>query len=140
MTRPDIWVTVEDHRVLTRLLDEALQEGRLGAATWLANELSRARVVPAQAVPPDCMTLHASGRFVDLRGRAVREGTLVPTRGRSSRGVVPVLSEIGTALLGLRAGQSIHWRDAHGRQRGVGLLELTHQPERAGGRQPDSRT
>jgi len=139
VANPDIWITTDDQLVVAALLEQALQGGRhLSAAIWLTNELSRARIVPVAQVPPDCMTLYASGRYVDLNTRAIREATLVPVAGRSLRGVVSVLSENGAALFGLRAGQTIRWRDTYGRARALELVELTHQPERAN-HSPNSR-
>lgn len=128
---PDIIVTLDDNRKLTALVQEALHQGNYSAASRLAEELSRARLVPAEEVPHDCLTLNASGVYVDERSKAVREVTLVASRQqRSTFGLMSVLSEVGTALLGLSQGQCISWRDASGGTRAVRLLEVRFQPER----------
>lgn len=79
-------------------------------------ELARAETIPSEALPLDVVRMGARVRF-RTRGGGVREVTLVyPDHADIDRGRISVLTPIGTALLGLRAGQSIAWRTRDGRK------------------------
>jgi regulator of nucleoside diphosphate kinase len=121
---PPITVTHEDLAVLHEVVRRALAEGRYAAASRLGNELHRARVVRSSEVPANCLTLNVFGRYLDEHSGAVRDVVLVSGRGRPAVGAVPVLSRVGTALIGLSAGQRIGWRDSLGRTRATRLLSV----------------
>lgn len=126
----DILVTLDDWTELTGILARELAEGRFRSASLLAIRLGQARVVPTAEIPPECMTMHACGRYRDDSG-AIREATLVyPGHQRASRMLVSVTSELGAALLGLSVGMRTSWHGVLG-PRSVELLEVQHQPERA---------
>lgn len=79
-------------------------------------ELARAETMPTEALPVDVVRMGAQVRFRTRSGGA-REVTLVyPEQADIDLGRVSVLTPIGTALLGLRAGQSIAWRTRDGRK------------------------
>lgn len=119
---PDIIITHEDLPVLSRIVEDAMEEGRYEAASRLGNELHRAQVMPAATAPRDCLTLNVVGQYLEERSGAVREAILVAGEGRPSAGTVSVLSRMGTALLGLSTGQRIGWADPQGRPRMLQLL------------------
>jgi regulator of nucleoside diphosphate kinase len=97
----------------------------------LQGELARAIVVSDEAVPPDVVTMHSRVTYVDEATGMRREVTLVyPPEADGTQGLVSVLAPVGTALLGLSAGQSIDWAFPDGRRR-----RLTVQ----GVRQPAAR-
>src|SRR5690606_19439235 len=121
---PDIIVTHEDLPVLSRIIENAMEDGRYEAASRLGNELHRARVVPTTLAPRDCLILNAVGKYLEERSGAVREAILVAGESRPSAGTVSVLSQIGTALLGLSAGQRIGWTDSQGKPRILRLLDV----------------
>ena len=127
---PDIIVTHEDLPVLSRIVEKAMEEGRYEAASRLGNELHRARVVPTAMAPRDCLILNAVAQYLEERSGAVQEASLVAGEGRPSAGTVSVLSRVGTALLGLSAGQRIGWADPQGKTRMLRLLEV-RQPQLA---------
>ena len=61
--------------------------------------------------------------------RTVR--VVYPREADSTRGHISVLAPIGSALLGLRVGQSIEWDLPKGRKR-VRVVEIRYQPESHG--------
>ena len=59
-----------------------------------------------------------------------REVTIVfPQLVVSSKKCISVLEPVGTALLGLAAGQSIVWPFPDGTKRSLRLLKIIHQPD-----------
>ncbi|HLS87061.1 MAG TPA: nucleoside diphosphate kinase regulator [Burkholderiales bacterium] len=76
----------------------------------LRGELERAIVVSDEAMPSDVVTMYSRVVYVDERTGAEREVVLVyPSQADAAAGRVSVLAPVGTALLGLSAGQSIEW-------------------------------
>lgn len=129
---PEILLTFEDRQHLAELIASELSAGRYDAVIFLANEISRARTVPAALIPPTCLTLNARGRYLDERSELVRDCTLVlPGRQRASLNMVSVLSDLGAALLGLSVGQRMAWRCRYWGDRSIRLLEVLDRPDGA---------
>lgn len=100
-------------------------------------ELDRARVVPTAELPADVVRM---GSFVTYRddGGAVREVRLVYPQHVTGARTVSVLTPLGTALLGLRAGQSISYRPSWDAEaRSLTALQV-EDPRTAAGRAPDA--
>lgn len=98
----------------------------------LDGELSRGQVVPPGAVPANVVTMNSKVRIRDLGTdreetfTVVFPGTADPTMGRTS-----VLSPVGMAVLGRRAGDVVEgplrqW------MRPARIEEVVSQPEREG--------
>lgn len=84
-------------------------------ADELLHELDRARLVPDQAVPRDVVRMGSIVRYHANGGdRTVQ--LVFPADADISAGKISVLTPIGTALIGLRAGQSITWLTREGRK------------------------
>lgn len=121
---PQIIITHEDLAILSGLIEKAMASGRYAAATRLADELHRAQVVEAARAPRDCLRLNIGGQYLEERSGAVRDIVLVAGRSSAAVGLVSVLSQVGTALLGLSAGQRIGWLDPRGKPRWLRLLRV----------------
>jgi regulator of nucleoside diphosphate kinase len=97
----------------------------------LKRELDRAIVVSSEAMPPDVATMNSLVRYTDVTvGVSITVALVYPAAGRIGQGMVSVLSPLGSALLGLSAGQSIEWQFPDGSWRMLRLEEVLHQPER----------
>jgi regulator of nucleoside diphosphate kinase len=84
----------------------------------LEGELDRARVMAAEDIPPDVVTMHVPVHVTDLDDGEQRTLTLVfPGEADSAQGKISVLAPIGTALLGYRAGDTVEWRVPGGLRR-----------------------
>jgi regulator of nucleoside diphosphate kinase len=91
---------------------------RLDGCEPLQGELARAIVVSDEAVPADVVTMGSRVAYTDESTGVTREITLVyPHEADGARGKVSVLAPVGTALLGLSAGQPIDWEFPDGRLR-----------------------
>ncbi len=111
---PTIILGTTDQRALLSLLDlhdsPAMEE--------LASEIHRAVVVDQGAVPADVVAMNADVVYEDCDTLARREVKLVyPKDASAERGHISVLAPIGSALLGLRVGQTISWQVPSGTKR-----------------------
>jgi len=95
----------------------------------LENELVRAKVVPREKIPQDTVTMNSRVVFEDEATGERREITLVyPGNADIDAGRISVLVPVGTALLGLRAGQSIDWQLPSGERRRYRIVSVPFQP------------
>lgn len=95
---------------------------RLGA------ELAGADVLETRLVPHDVVTMNSRVRYEDESTGEIRDVTIVfPNEVGASSGTVSVLATVGTALLGLAAGESILWPFPDGTLRRLHVLKLIHQ-------------
>ncbi|GJM09040.1 MAG: nucleoside diphosphate kinase regulator [Lysobacteraceae bacterium] len=128
MNDTTITLVRSDYQKLDRLLD-ASSNLTLPGIDMLSDELSRARIVDADEVGPDCVTMNSTVRFIDSEENKAYEMTLVYPEQAGSPGTVSVLAPVGSALLGLRVGQSIRWQVPGGRQVELQVVAVTAQPE-----------
>jgi regulator of nucleoside diphosphate kinase len=126
---PQIYLT---QNYLDRLL--ALVDAQPGERLEkLENELVRATVVPREEIPADVVTMNSRVIFENETTRERREITLVyPEKADIDTSRISVLVPIGTALLGLRVGQSIDWELPDGVRQRYRIVEVPFQPEAAG--------
>lgn len=101
------------HRLRTVLdLHQSLASEELDA------ELHRAQVVQQHSMPADVVAMGREVVYEDAETLVRRRIRLVyPQHSDPKRGWVSVLAPIGSALLGLRLGQSIEWSVPTGRKR-----------------------
>ena len=99
----------------------------------LETELLRANVVPRGKIPHDLVTMNSRVVFENMTTGERREVTLVyPGMADIDAGRISVLVPVGTALLGLRVGQSIDWEGPGGGKRRYRIAAVPYQPEAAG--------
>lgn len=128
-----IVVTQQDLDRLNALIAGVASERNVEAAEALESELARAKVVTPDAVPQDVVTMNSRVRFVDESTGKEREATLVfPQDASANDGRISVLAPVGSALIGLRAGDSIDWPLPNGRNKRLRIVEVLWQPEAAG--------
>jgi regulator of nucleoside diphosphate kinase len=126
---------VEEAIIVTNVdlqhLIPVLEQNDTPASDALDAELRRAQVVDGAAVPPDVVTMNTEVVYEDDTGARRTVRVVYPREADSARGRVSVLAPIGSALLGLRVGQSIEWLLPKGRRR-VRVVEIRYQPESHG--------
>ncbi len=124
---PSLYLTQDDLERLSQLLDA--QSGRFAK---LEGELARAKVVPRADIPRDVVTMNSRVVFENETTAERREVTLVyPHEADIDAGKISVLVPVGTALLGLRVGQSIDWELPSGEKHRYRVIDVPYQPERA---------
>ena len=126
---PQIYLTQDDMDRLLALVD-AYPGKRFDK---LEAELLRAHVVPREKIPPDVVTMNSRVVFENQSSGERREVTLVyPGSADIDAGKISVLVPVGTALLGLRVGQSIDWEGPGGVKQRYRIAAVPYQPEAAG--------
>src|SRR5690349_21540509 len=126
---PQIYLTQTDMDRLLELV-EAYPGQRFDK---LERELLRAKVVPREQLPHDVVTMNSRVLFENETTGERREVTLVyPGTADIDAGRISVLVPVGTALLGLRVGQSIDWELPGGAKRRYRIAAVPYQPEAAG--------
>jgi regulator of nucleoside diphosphate kinase len=125
--RNAIFLTQEDFDRLSDLV--SAQDGRFAK---LEGELERANVVPRAEMPNDVVTMNSRVVFENETTGERREITLVyPAEADIDAGKISILVPVGSALLGLRVGQSIDWELASGEKHRYRVIEVPYQPESA---------
>jgi len=96
----------------------------------LRNELDRAIVVSAEAVPADVVTMGSRVRYVDeATGERCTVTIVYPADADDAKGRISVLTPVGAALLGLSTGQVIEWQFPDGGRRRLRVQSVLRQPE-----------
>jgi regulator of nucleoside diphosphate kinase len=126
---PQIYLTQDDMERLLQLI-EAYPGKRFDR---LEAELLRAKVVPREKIPQDVVTMNSRVLFENETTGERREVTLVyPGMADIDAGRISILVPVGTALLGLRVGQSIDWELPGGAKHRYRIIDVPYQPEAAG--------
>jgi regulator of nucleoside diphosphate kinase len=131
MAERDIFITEEDHEKLTQLLNGVRQRRfrDLEHVEQLDAELDRARVVSADEIPPDVVTMNSQVALRDLdTGEDIVMTLVFPHEANVEGRKVSVLAPLGTAVLGYRAGDVIEWQVPAGTRR-LKVERVLFQPE-----------
>ena len=133
----------ETLRVITELDAARIRElgarlpdrGRgLPALNGLIDVVDReADVVPGAAISPDVVTVNSTVSFRDEATGTVHRVTVVyPSETSVGLRKISVLSPVGAALLGQRAGRLVEVPLPDGTRREIRLMEVHYQPEASG--------
>ena len=119
-------ITDLDHIRLYKLLQ---RQGGGAADAPLGELIDAAELVTPQTVAPDVVTMLTRVRVADPAGDAERSLTLCyPPEADAGQGFISVLSPLGTALLGLRVGETARWRGADGKPAEGVVRAIEFQP------------
>jgi regulator of nucleoside diphosphate kinase len=123
--RPPIVLTSEDRDRLFSLKDAAMEKAP-GVIQFLLEELGRAEIVPpGTVIASPLVRMGSEVKFIDYATDRIEQVRLVyPEEADDSRGWISVLTETGSALLGLGPGQSIHCTFANGITLRFGILDI----------------
>ncbi|WP_242006810.1 nucleoside diphosphate kinase regulator [Aerolutibacter ruishenii] len=128
---PPLMISRFDCERLEALLETPIARGLDTQA--LQAELERAEIVEPAKMPADVITMNSTARFLDENSGEERAMTLVfPRDADGSADKVSILAPVGSALLGLRIGDSIQWPIPGGRTISLRVLSIQYQPEAAG--------
>lgn len=113
---PPIFVLERELNQLTSLVESQLSELFPDETEALRAELERATVMRSDWISSDVVRMHAPVDYLDVvSGRRNRVTIVLPWEADPASGNVSVLAPLGTALLGLRVGDAIHWSTRSGR-------------------------
>ena len=123
--RPQIVIGEIEHRQL-QILAMAGIGHTADAADDLFHEMDRARVVPDAALARDVVRMGSTVRYRTDTGQEQVVTPVYPAHADISAGKISVLTPVGTALIGLRAGQSISWMTRNGRTQVLTAVSVSH--------------
>ena len=122
--KPRITLTAQDYEKLSTLA-RAAENTMPDAAAVLTEELERAHVLARGRHPEHIVCMGCEVEFRDDTTGKVQTVTLVyPDEADISKGRISVLTPVGTALIGLRAGHSITWETRTGDLRRLTVLQV----------------
>ncbi len=127
-----IYITGDDAQRLRRVID-GRRAGNCPDGEYLdvlEQELDRAEIVEAEAIPHDVVTMNSEVRLRDLDSGDVRVYKLVFPNQPRTENSISILAPVGTAILGYRVGDVIEWRVPKGIRR-LEVIEVVFQPEAA---------
>ncbi len=122
-SRPAIVLAEPDFDRLARLA-EAGCDWDLDVAEELRAELERGRIVPLARLPADVVRMGSTVTFETDAGQTRRVTLVYPADADIASGRISVLTPVGTALIGLRVGQSIGWTARDGRSQRLTVLAV----------------
>jgi regulator of nucleoside diphosphate kinase len=123
-TKPTIILSAEDYERLSTLA-HAARKRMPDLADELADEIGRAHVLAKGKHPQQIVCMNSEVEFRDDTTGKVQIVTLVyPEDADISQRKVSVLTPVGTALIGLRTGQSITWKTPNGEVRQLTVLSV----------------
>jgi regulator of nucleoside diphosphate kinase len=123
-SKPTLILSAEDYERLNALANAA-RTRMPDLADQLAHEIGRASVLGKGKHPQDAVCMHSEVEFRDDTTSKVQRVTLVyPDEADISQRKVSVLTPVGTALIGLRAGSSIPWETPSGDLRRLTVLSV----------------
>ena len=104
-------------------------------AAMLLEEIERAELHGPETLPDDAVRLGSEVDFVDDRTHQLRKVKLVlPAEANIAEGRISILTPMGAALYGLRAGSSINWPDLDGHERRITIVRVVQ-----GSRESDTK-
>jgi regulator of nucleoside diphosphate kinase len=129
---PTIFISEEDFARLDRLAASG-ESANHPVAEFLAAELDRAVVRPAEELAPDVVTMNARVTF-RIGAEPAQTRRLVypedyPADG-SGEGYLSVMTPLGAALIGLRAGADLEYETVDGTRRKVTVEAVARQASR----------
>jgi regulator of nucleoside diphosphate kinase len=126
--KPRITLTAADYERLSALARAAMNS-MSDAASDLADEIERARVLQKGRHPVDVVCMGCKVKFRDDTTGKIQTVILVyPDQADISQGKISVLTPIGTALIGLRTESSITWETRTGDLKTLTVLEVREAP------------
>lgn len=119
-----ITLLAEDYERLSVLARAAMSK-MPDLAEVLADEIERAHVLEKGRQPEHMVCMGSDIDFRDDTTGKIQRVTLVyPEQADISHGKISVLTPVGTALIGLRTGQSINWETRSGEIRRLTVIQV----------------
>lgn len=122
--RPRITLSADDYERLSVLAHAAMNR-MPDLASGLIDELERAHVLAKGHHPEHIVRMGSVVEFRDdTTGRTQTITLVFPSEADIAQGKISVLTPVGTALIGLRAGQPITWETPAGEVRELTVLNV----------------
>jgi regulator of nucleoside diphosphate kinase len=121
---PQIVVSSADYERLNDLADASME--RLPeVAEELLSEMERAKVVDAEKVPADVVSMGSTVTFTSDDGQTRTLKLVWPVDESLDEHRISVMTPVGAALIGLAVGQSISWTARDGKHHRLTVTKVT---------------
>jgi len=120
-----------DHDRLRDLLITAKQfaPSKPAVLDVLEHELSRAKIVSPEEIPPYVVTMNTCVRLIDTAtGEEAKYSLVYPADANPQEGKLSILSDLGVAIIGFSVGDTIEWEFPDGVRR-LRIDMIYFQPE-----------
>jgi regulator of nucleoside diphosphate kinase len=127
-----VLITDYDKERLMEMIRDVRELERNGGLQKLEVQLEQAKIVGPREIPEDVVTMNSLIKLRDLD--TLKESECWVRFSRESElfnSIIPILSDLGIALLGSREGDTVEWRGPSGKKRSK-IVEIVYQPERLG--------
>ena len=121
---PQIIVSTSDYELLTDLANASLQR-QPAVAQELLDEMERAKVVDASAVPADVVRMGSTVTFKSDDGQTRTLKLVYPVDESLNDHRISVMTPVGAALIGLGVGQSISWTARDGKNHRLTVTKVS---------------
>lgn len=133
-THQNTRITDRDAARLARVVEDLQRRvsANENGAEALHDTLDSARIVPATEIGSDVVTMNSEVTIEDVKSGGKQVVRLVyPEQANAGEGQISVLSPLGNAILGARAGEDVSFTTPVGERR-VRVTGIRFQPEAAG--------
>lgn len=120
---PEIILGEADHKQLNILAMAGLNHTP-DQSDDLLYELERARILSDAEVPADIVRMGSAVRYRTDNGQEHAVTLVYPVDADIAAGRISIMTPVGTALIGLRVGQSISWRSRDNRKHMLTVLDV----------------
>ena len=110
MIKPKIIISHEDYDGLHSMIEK---ETFAPSHDLLIDELERAKIVEKSKLPKNVVRMNSTVTFTMLSTQKVFALKLVYPKDTKESGTLSILTPVGSALIGLSAGQEIEWPLSH---------------------------
>ena len=123
--RPPIHVLAQESDLVASLA-LTVEHRQPVVAAMLLEEIERAELHEPNTIPADAVRIGSAISFIDERTGHMRNVQLVmPVDADIEQGRISILTPVGAALYGLRAGDAIDWPDLDGKERRITIVGVT---------------
>jgi len=121
--KPRITLSRTDHDRLLGLAEAMEARNPTFSETMIA-ELERANVVEDKALPAKVIRMGSTLSYTADDGEPQKVTLVFPVEADIEKGKISVTTPVGTALIGLSAGQSIDWTDRGGKSHRLKVIAV----------------
>jgi len=121
--KPRITISEGDYERLSNLVTAHEKRG-LEIATSLAEELDRARIVSDKSISDAVVRMGSEVTYVIDGDHGKKIVLVYPANANIEEGRVSITTPVGTALIGLKAGQSINFAARNGQIHDLTVTEV----------------
>lgn len=131
MMNRNIFVSTLDYSRLTDLVITAKQFASASTELldFLESELTRAKIVSPEEIPPYVVTMNTCVHLTDLEtGENLKVTLVYPSDAKRQKGNLSILTDLGIAIIGFSVGDTIQWNSPEGLRR-LKVNSIDFQPE-----------